>query len=92
MKVVVIEIKKVSLKEYLDKIKPFSRDIIINLKKSDAWKIQLAIALKFIISKDVDGDHEVHSNSNNLEYMSYDTASKVRNELLSYSFQDTKLV
>ena len=48
------------------------------------------MALKFIISKDVDGEHEVHSNSNSLEYMSYDTASKVRNELLSHSFQDTK--
>ena len=28
-----------SKKEYLDKIKPYLRDIIINLQKSDTWKI-----------------------------------------------------
>ena len=32
----VIEIKP---KEYLDEIKPYLKDIINNLKKSDTWKI-----------------------------------------------------
>ena len=32
--------KKLLVKEYLDKIKPYLRDIIINLQKSDSWKNQ----------------------------------------------------
>ena len=31
--------KNLSVKEYLDKIKPYFRDIIINLQKCDTWKI-----------------------------------------------------
>ena len=31
--------KNLSVKEYLDQIKPYLRDIIINLQKSDTWKI-----------------------------------------------------
>ena len=36
--------KHVSVKEYLDKIKPYLRDVIINLQNSDTRKIQLTIA------------------------------------------------
>ena len=46
--------KNLSIKEYLDKIKPNLRDKIINLQKSDTWKIQLRIWINFISSKDVD--------------------------------------
>ena len=35
---------KVSVEEYLNKISPYLKDIINNLKKSDTWKIQLTIA------------------------------------------------
>ena len=30
--------KTLSIKEYLDEIKPYLRDMIKNLKKSDTWK------------------------------------------------------
>ena len=33
--------KNLSLKEYLDKIKPYLKDIIIDLKESDTWKISV---------------------------------------------------
>ena len=33
-----------SVKEYLNKIRPYLKYIINNHKKSDMWKIQLAIA------------------------------------------------
>ena len=33
--------KTLSIEEYLDKIKPYLKDIINNLKKIDTWKIQL---------------------------------------------------
>ena len=36
-----------SLDEYVSKIEPYLRNIIINLQNSDAWKIQLAIAFSF---------------------------------------------
>ena len=36
----------VSLDEYLIKIKPYLKDIIIDLESSDTWKIQLTIAIK----------------------------------------------
>ena len=43
--------KNLSVKEYLDKIKPYLIDIIINLQKSDTWQIQLTIAINFISLK-----------------------------------------
>ena len=42
------------LDEYLNKIKPYLRDIIIDLQSSDTWKIQLTIALNFVSSKDTE--------------------------------------
>ena len=46
--------KTLSVKEYLNKIRSYSKDILNNLKKSDTWKIQLTIANKFISSIDND--------------------------------------
>ena len=39
--------KTISIKEYLDEIKPYLKDIINNLKKSDTWKIQSTKAINF---------------------------------------------
>ena len=33
--------KNISVIEYLDKIKPYLRDITINLQEADTWKIEL---------------------------------------------------
>ena len=41
MKVTLIEIKNLSVKEYLDKFKAYWRDKIIYLQNSDPWIIQL---------------------------------------------------
>ena len=41
--------KILSVKEYLDKIKIYTRDIIINLQKSYTWKIQLTIAITLFL-------------------------------------------
>ena len=40
--------RKLSLDKYLYKIKPYLRNIIINLQNSDAWKIQLILEINFI--------------------------------------------
>ena len=73
--------KNLSVKENLDKTKSYLRDIIINLQKSDTWKIQLSIAVSFISSKDVDEGHVMHLKRDNVEFMSYDNANEVVNEL-----------
>ena len=57
------------------------RDIIINLQKSDAWKIQLTIANNFISSKDVDEERVMYSKSDNIKFMLYDNANDVVNEI-----------
>ena len=59
--------KTLSVEEYLNKIRSYSEDIIINLKKSDTWKIQLIIANKFVSSIDNDKERVIHSKSDKIE-------------------------
>ena len=75
MKVVVIVNKSLLVKEYLVKIKPYLRDIIINLQKSDTWKITLTKAINFT-SRDVDEERVMHSKDKR-ELMPYDNANEV---------------
>ena len=44
--------KNLSIEEYLNKVEPYSKDIIIDLQKPDIWKNQLTIVINFISSKD----------------------------------------
>ena len=44
-------LETLSVKEYLNKIKPYLKDIINNLKKCDTCKIQLTIASNFFFSQ-----------------------------------------
>ena len=60
MKVMAIEIK-LSIKDYRDEIKPYLRDIINILKRSDTWKIQSIIVVNFIPSKDTDNERPFKS-------------------------------
>ena len=46
--------KKLLIQEYLSKVQPYLKDIMINLQKSDTWEIQLTIANNFISSIDID--------------------------------------
>ena len=57
------------------------KDIINNMKKSDTWRIQLTIAINFIFSKDTDEEHVMHSKSDNIEIVIYNTGDKVIQEL-----------
>ena len=78
--------KNLSIKEYLNIIKPYLRDIINDHKThglakyhsgnktwveetSSEWKIQLAMPINFISSKDSDETRTMHKKSNNLEIM-----------------------
>ena len=52
MQVMVMKKKKTpSIEEYLNKINPYSKDIINNLKKSDTSKMQCTIAINFFLPK-----------------------------------------
>ena len=55
--------------EYLNKIEPYLRIIIICLQNSDTSKIQLTIAINFISLKDE--ERVMHSRSDNIKYTSY---------------------
>ena len=58
--------KTPSVEEYLNKICPYLKHIINNLKKSSTWKIQLTIASNFISSIDNDEERVMHSQSDNI--------------------------
>ena len=58
--------KTLLVEEYLNKIRPYLKDIINNLKKSDTWKIQLIIANSFVSSLDNDEERVIHSKSDNI--------------------------
>ena len=73
--------KTLSVEEYLNKISPYLKDIINNLKISDAWKIQLKIANDFISSVDNDEDRVMHLKSGNIEIMINDEADEVIKEI-----------
>ena len=51
------------------------------LRKSDAWKIQLKVAINFISSKDISVDCVMHSRSDNIENMVYDKSDEVIKEV-----------
>ena len=74
----VLEIKNLSVKEYLNKIIPYLKDIINNLKKSDAWKVQLTIANNFTSSIYNDEDHLMHSKSGNITLVMINIVIKSR--------------
>ena len=67
MKVKVVE--PLPVENCCNKIWTYLKNIIDNLKISDTWKIQLAIASNFISSKDNDEECVMHSKSDNKEIM-----------------------
>ena len=73
--------RMLSVEKCLDKIRPYLRHIINDLKQSDIWKIQLTITVNSISSKD-DNDEErvMHSKIGNIEIMISDGADKVINK------------
>ena len=56
-------------------MKPYLRNIIIDLQKPGRWKVQLTIAINFIASKDVDEKPIMHSKNDIREFITYDNAN-----------------
>ena len=61
--------KNLSVKEYIDIIRPYLSDIINNHKTQGEWKIHLTMAVNFISSKDSDETCTMHTQSDNTEIM-----------------------
>ena len=66
------------------------KDIRSNLKRSDTWKIQLAIAINFVSSKGTDKECEMHSRSDKIEITIYGKA-KLFDNFLDHFLIDIKL-
>ena len=52
--------KLLSVKECFYETKPYLKDIINDLKKSDTWKMRLNIAINFIFFKNNDQEFVIH--------------------------------
>ena len=58
--------KSLSIKYYLNVIRPYLRDIINDHKMQTEWKIQLITIIDFISCKN---SNKIHTKSNNIEIM-----------------------
>lgn len=65
------------MKNHLDQVKPYLKDMINKFRKSDAQKIQLIVAINFFYFKDIDEEHALHTKNNNIEFMIYDKADEL---------------
>ena len=70
-----------SPKEYLDMIRPYLSDMIIDYKTQGEWKIQLTMSINFISSNDFDETHYLHTKSNNTEIMMGKGTDEIIDEL-----------
>ena len=73
--------RNLSLDEYLNKIKPYLRNTIIDLQNSGTSKIQLTIAINFISSKDAEEERVIYSRSDNIKFTSFDDPTEYTDEL-----------
>ena len=71
-----------SLEKYLSKIRPYLENMIRNYISIGEWKIQLAISVQFISSRNPEQFRIRHSNSKNIEIMSGSVINEVVNGLL----------
>ena len=82
--------KTLSIEFYLNKTWSCLKDIINNLKKSDALNIQLTIEINFISSKGNDEERVMHSKSNNIELRIFNNVDEDTEELFGSPFIDKK--
>ena len=75
---VLLYIKVGAIEECLNEIRPYSKDIVNDLKrKYHTWKIQLTIAFNFVSSKDNDEERVIHPKCDNIKLMINDKEDEV---------------
>ena len=80
--------KNLSPKEYLDTIRPYLGDMIIDYKTQGEWKIQLTMSVNFISSKDSDEICNLHTRSNNIEIMMVNETDEIIDEIFEHFLQN----
>ena len=73
-----------SVEQYVNKIKPYLKDIISNLKKYDTWKIPLTIAINFTFSKDNGKESVMHSQNDKIVIMINGKPNEVTFSIISF--------
>ena len=53
----------------MSQIKPFLRDVIINLQKSGTRKVQLTLKINLISSEDADEEQVTHLKGDHIEFL-----------------------
>ena len=76
-----------SIKEYLNMIRPYLIDIIIDSKTQGEWKIQLTITINFLSSKDSNETCTMHMKSNNIEITIGNETDEIIRELFESILQ-----
>ena len=61
--------KTLSIKDYLDEIKPYLGDIINDHKTQGEWKTNLTMVINFFSSKDSEEIRIMHSKSDNINFL-----------------------
>ena len=79
--------RDLSLDEYLNNISPYLRNIIIDLRNFDTWRIQLTTAIN---SKDAEEEWLMHSSSDNIKFTPFSDANDVIDK--SQFLQDIKKI
>ena len=73
--------KTVSIKDYLDEIKPYLSNIINDHKTQGEWKIHITMAINFFSSKDFEEIRIMHSKSDNIEILIGNETNEVIEDL-----------
>ena len=76
-----------SIKEYLNIIRQYSRHILNDHKNQGELKISLTVIINFISSKDSDEICTIHAKSNNMEFMMGNGTDEIIKELFESLLQ-----
>ena len=75
------EDKNLSIKEYLDEMRPYFSDIINEPKNKNKWKIQVNMSINFISLKDSNEVRTMYTKSDNVDIMTGVDTNDVVEEL-----------
>ena len=79
--------KTLSIKDYLDDIKPYLSDIINDHKTQGEWKIHLTMEINFFSFKDSEEICTMHSKSDNIEILIGNETDEVIKDLFDSLLQ-----
>ena len=82
--------KSLSIKEYLDMIRPYLSDILNDYKTQGEWKIHLTMVINFFSSKDSEETCTTYSKSDNIEVIMSSEIDESFNNFLILFYKDTK--